>query len=269
MDSSHFIEHHFRRIGGRVAFVERLNPRQRVDGFAIDVHHTRAGECFMIQSGERVQELLVLQALPKEKHLLLFVKVLDYAGKIQRLKFLCGHDERHWFVAGVNREATTVASAKECLKPDLVKDRQTVIDVKNRNSRRNAAFVRQGEWFFVPAPKFDPGVAPILRHEPINRVGGKPHIVEELCRIGGVTVYVSRQHPSGVTEEEYRHLLETEPQAKSWKWQVMRRDMDAYGRGRVTHRDHKTVVLKGWHRILLSEETTMTDGRLAQSLFLD
>jgi hypothetical protein len=31
-------------------------------------------------------------------------------------KFLCGHDERHWFVAEVPR-GTTVREAKEALKP--------------------------------------------------------------------------------------------------------------------------------------------------------
>ena len=38
-------------------------------------------------------------------------------------KFLCGHDERHWFVAGVPERApvSNVVTAMEALKPDVVR----------------------------------------------------------------------------------------------------------------------------------------------------
>jgi hypothetical protein len=31
-------------------------------------------------------------------------------------------------------------------------------------------------------------------------------------------------------------------------------DAEVYARGRVSHRDHKTVVLAGWHRVLMNTE---------------
>jgi hypothetical protein len=35
----------------------------------------------------------------------------------------------------------------------------------------------------------------------------------------------------------------------------MRRNMDVFGRGKVTHPDHKTIVLSGWHRIFPNRES--------------
>jgi hypothetical protein len=34
----------------------------------------------------------------------------------------------------------------------------------------------------------------------------------------------------------------------------MTRDARVYAKGRITHRDHKTVILKGWHRVYLNNE---------------
>ncbi len=69
-------------------------------------------------------------------------------------KFLCGHDERHWFVAGIPEPAPvgTVRQAKEALKPAEVLSAQSRkgLRAKARNRRKNAVFVRQGEWFFLP-----------------------------------------------------------------------------------------------------------------------
>ena len=94
-------------------------------------------------------------------------------------KFLCGHDERHWFVAAVPEAAavSTVATAMEALKPFDVRRLQDRLAVKprKRNRRRNEAFVRQGEWFFVPvASSFQPKKSLILTNEPLRRGAGKP-----------------------------------------------------------------------------------------------
>jgi peptide chain release factor len=40
------------------------------------------------------------------------------------------------------------------------------------------------------------------------------------------------------------------PKARAWGWRLMRRNMSVFGRGRVSHRDHKTIVLRGWHSII-------------------
>jgi len=68
-------------------------------------------------------------------------------------------------------------------------------------------------------------------------------------------------------EEKYKKLLEGRPEAKSWGWNRMKRNMIVYGRGRVKHRDHKTVILEGWHRILPNRES---DAPFIETLaFLD
>ena len=74
------------------------------------------------------------------------------------------------------------------------------LDVRTRNRRKNPAFRRQGEWFFLPEPDFVAPEALVLHNEPLRRGnGGKPHWAEECCRSGGETVYVCRRHPNGVS----------------------------------------------------------------------
>ncbi len=86
-----------------------------------------------------------------DRHLLRLVR----DGK-DKSKFLCGHDERHWFVAGIPESAPvgTVRQAKEALKPAEALSAQAGkrLRAKARKRRKNAAFVRQGEWFFLPCP---------------------------------------------------------------------------------------------------------------------
>ena len=69
-----------------------------------------------------------------------------------------------------------------------------------------------------------------------------------------MTVYVSRQHPTGLLEKDYKALLEKTPQAVGWGWQIMQRDAEVYARGHVRHKDHKTIYLDGWHRVLMNTE---------------
>jgi hypothetical protein len=95
-------------------------------------------------------------------------------------KFLCGHDERHWFVCAVpGNSVTNVVNAMEALQPAEVRGAvsQKVKRSKNRLRRRNEAFVRQGEWFFIPTPELvvNPNVscfATMQRQEPS---GARPH----------------------------------------------------------------------------------------------
>src|SRR5258708_23727824 len=96
-------------------------------------------------------EVAVLDVQPADRHLLLLVR----EGK-ERSKFLCGHDERHWFVAGIPEKASvgTVRQAKEALKPTEVQTAQARkgLRAKVRNRRKNAAFIRPGQRFFLPEP---------------------------------------------------------------------------------------------------------------------
>jgi hypothetical protein len=218
------------------------------------VQTDRKGEFFEIALvPEAEAEVDVLDVQPTDRHLLLLVR--ESEGKS---KYLCGHDERHWFVAALpdNAPVGTVRQAKEALKPTEVHAAQARKRVKgkDRSRRKNAAYIRQGEWFFVPA---DIHVATELvrRNEPLTRGnGGKPHWAEFCCRLGGETVYVNSRRPDGITIEQYRQLLAANPKAKEWGWRVMQRNAGVYVRGRIRHPDHKTITLHGWHRVLMNTE---------------
>jgi hypothetical protein len=246
----------FARIGARLKVTARPARRSRTTDFiSLDVQADRKGEYFeIVRPPESEAEVDVLDVQPADRHLLLLVR----EGK-EKSKFLCGHDERHWFVAGIPESTPvgTVRQAKEALKPAEVRLAQALkgLRAEARARRKNAAYVRQGEWFFLPAPGFAPDERLVLRHEPLRRAdGGKPHWAEFCYRTGGETVYVCRRHPNGVTEAEHRRILARSPSAKSWGWTTMRRNPGVYVRGRIRHADHKTVVLHGWHRVLMNTE---------------
>jgi hypothetical protein len=196
----------------------------------------------------------VLDVRPADRHLLLMVRE---AG--EKHKYLCGHDERHWFVAAVPESAPvgTVCQAKEALKPAEVRSAQASkrLGAEAGNRRKNAAYRRQGEWFFLPVPGFAVDEALVLRNEPLRRGnGGKPHWVESCYRTGGETVYVCSRHPNGVTPSQHEKILAGNPKARGWNWQAMRRNPGVYVRGSIRHADHKTIVLHGWHRVLMNTE---------------
>ena len=143
----------------------------------------------------------------------------------------------------------------DALKPAQIIGVQKHLKAKNRNKRKNAAFLRQGEWFFIPAPDIVTDPMLIIKNEPIRRGNGSPHMVEEIYRSGGETVYVCSKHPNGIDASKYQKLIKRQPKARAWGWRLMRRNMAVYGRGCVSHRDHKTIVLKGWHSIVPNRES--------------
>jgi hypothetical protein len=216
----------------------------------VDVGRDKRGEFFHIGVDASV-DLHVMNLEKALKHLLLFA--VDGEGR--KYRYLCGHDERHWFAAAIAEGVSTVEGAIESLKPDMVAEAQAGLKRKDRIRRKNAATLRQGEWFFIPVPdlKVDPGC--ILRDEPIRRGNGSPHIVQELFRHGGETVFRCGEYPDGVPEDEYERLIAEEPKRRFWGWTSMVRNMEVYGRGRITHRDHATITLNGWHRILANTES--------------
>jgi hypothetical protein len=244
MDSS------FNKIGAGVSLLPMTDfwsaNRGNLAGFRITVERGR----FLINKPAGV-ELQVLDCKPKDRHLLLMAR----GGAIKQ-KFLCGHDERDWFVASVAPRTTNVAAAKDSLRPAAVTDalRQHGVRNSKRHRRHNAGFIRQGEWFFTKAADLNVNPHLILRDEKLVRPGGgKPHIVQELYRQGGTSVMVHRQHaPGGMNLETYAKLA-TDIRSGSG-WSAMRRDPEAYARGTVRHADHETIHLSGWHRIHLNAE---------------
>ena len=256
------LESRFARMGARLKVQERVPSRFlstfRSVGdvnFSVDVQRDGKGEFFEIRTRPGVDlKIDVVDVQPAERHLLLLVKEADI-----KQKFLCGHDERHWFVAAVpeRSSASNVKTAMEALKPAEVQKLQARKKVKteDRKRRKNEAYVRQGEWFFVPAPNLKVDERLTLHNEPLTRGNGsKPHIAEFCYRIRGETVYVCNRYRSGLTEANYRKVIESNKAAKTWKWQVIRRNPQVYVKGRIHHSDHKTIVLHGWHRVLMNTE---------------
>lgn len=252
----------FDRIGAR-ANVAVLGPR--LNWYdprpGIDIGSDRAGEFFDIRLGD--QELVdyqVVDVQPNMRHLLLLAR---RPGGLKE-KYLCGHDERHWFVCAVPERPgiSGVVAAMHALQPVEVRSRaERLRRPKLRLRRHNEAFIRQGEWFFVPVPDLVVNEGLIYRHEPIVRGrGGKPHWCEFIYRLGGQSVMVCNQHPGGMPMEEYALLIQQQPHAARWGWRQMRGNAVVYARGRISHPDHRTVVLPTWHRVLMNTEGQSAAG---------
>jgi hypothetical protein len=205
------LRHAFAEIGARLA-ADTFGTR-----FEIDIVSRNGAESYQMQR-PRFDALRfdVMDVNPHLRHL-----VLDVSGERLPIsgRYLCGHDESHWFVAGLEfgRRTMTVRGAMESLKPELVCRAQRRMGVAHRrHRRRTAVYVRQGEWFFLPRPKMHVADVLIEQGGRLTREGGKPHRVDELYRAPG-------------------------------------RD-ETFVRGRVQHADHETIVLDAWHRVVRNNE---------------
>jgi hypothetical protein len=240
------LEARFARMGARLKVEERASRGRNGNSvnLVVDVQRDRKGEFFEIRLRPAVDvRIEVVDVQPAQRHLLLLAE----EGS-QKLKFVCGHDERQWFVAAVPEQngVASVQTALEALKPAEVEQALSRQKVKteDRRRRKTSAYIRQGEWFFMPAPDAPVEEAFVFRNEPLSRGNGsKPHMVEFCYRYGGETVYVCDRYPRGLVEASYKRLLESRPAAKSWAWQVMKRNPQVYVKGRISHPDHKTIVL--------------------------
>jgi hypothetical protein len=259
------LERHFGQIGAdlKVQLLPTYLGRSRTLNreFDLDVQESGRDELFLLRVREDLQEVLEFSTVnvqPDLRHLLLLVKdPTEPRSDIGKQKFLCGHDERHWFVAHVQNQSRTVAEAMESLKPPVARwaQRQQGVRMKDRNKRHNDGFIRQGEWFFIPRPNFQlPKDSLLLVSEPLQRPGSKAHIVSEVYRIGGEKVYVNNQYPRGLTEAQYVRLIGQKPHLANANWRIMRRNPRVFARGKVRHPDHATITLPFWHEVLMNGE---------------
>jgi len=261
----------FQRIGARVRIVEKP-IRGPIE---VDIGHDHKGEFFdlSVRRDSRV-ELDAIDVRPDLRHLLLMAR--DDEGRAAddnsggKRKFLCGHDERAWFVAAVpeQRAASNVRTAMEALKPRDVIESQArhAVRFDKRNRRHNDGFVRQGEWFFIPMLGVHVSPGDILRNEPLQRTGGKPHRVEFLFRTGGEVVYVDARAKRVLSASQYQRLVRTNPGAARG-WTLQRQNMQVLVKGRVSHPDHKTITLRDWHRVAMNTENQSIAIRYVQ--FID
>jgi hypothetical protein len=234
---------HFAAIGAR-AQIDTM-PRGPV---ALDVRRDARGEVFDIGLPAGTGTA-ILDARRDERHLVMLVG----EGR-DRSRFLCGHDERHWFVAAIPESAgvTTVSQARQALQPAPVRRAAAGLRRGQRHRRRNPGFVRQGEWFFLPVSG---GLRPdvVLHNEPLRRERvSRAHVMEFAHRRGGATVHVSRAHPAGLAQREFEALPEAERRRHFWS--QMRRGPAVFAMGRVRHPDHATIELPGWHQVLMNTE---------------
>jgi hypothetical protein len=258
------LQKHFGRMGARVKLREVAGSGWRRTAAGIDIGTDDKGEFFDLRiNPAQPVDYRVVDLQPRERHLLLLGE--------QKNKFLCGHDERHWFVCAVpGQSVTNVRQAMESLQPAEVRGavNRHVKRAKNRLRRHNEAFVRQGEWFFIPEPRLVVSPLEIRRNEPLSRgVGSKPHMCQFAYRTAGRLVMVCDKHPAGIAMENYARLLQKNPSAKHWNWQQMRRGALLYVRGRVWHPDHQTIVLDCWHRVVMNTEGQAPGSRAV--VFLD
>ena len=232
------------------------------DNVTIDVKKKGKEEVFIIDAFDNKHlDLQILDVRPDVKHLLLMVKDTrpEHLVDNKIAKFLCGHDERHWFVAAIPEvaHAKNVIDAMDALKPEVVSysQRAAKVRTKHKNKRKNKGYIRQGEWFFVPTDDVKLDTLSIHKNEPISRGGGaKPHYCQELCRRGGVTVYIHRSHaPNGFTQSEFDKHIKENPKHRNL-WNKMTRDAEVFVRGYVKHPDHATITLSGWHKVLMNLE---------------
>src|SRR5579864_2147415 len=132
------IDNDFRKIGTRLRIRDRVNMtgrRMRARPFNIDILTNKRGREYFHLERRRPVEIEILDVQPDRRHLLLMVK----SGDLTR-KFLCGHDERHYFAAGVDEHARSVTDAMVKLQPDPVRRAAEALPRDERYSRANGAY---------------------------------------------------------------------------------------------------------------------------------
>jgi len=256
----------FEKIGAKVEIRrERIMQRHRQRGgvdvpYSIDVAGRGRDEHFVLRVEPDAEvEFDALAPDSKTRHLILQARPVT-PGDFKPEKFLMGHDEMHFFAAALpNGSPVNVEQAKKALMTDAVRhhvDRAAKrgdMGKKDEFRRKSRAFVRQGEWFFIPQPNMtvDPGI--ILKNEPLVRVdGGKPHMMEEACRFGGEPRWV---WAGSILEQLAYEKLQAENPKKARAYRQMRLNPRVYCRGKIRHPDHHTLDLgRLWHLVEVNGE---------------
>jgi hypothetical protein len=274
------IANHFAAIGARVE-ITPLRSRDRRIGrqwmtrrmsdtaMLVDVNRDSREECFTVTHHSDADVDIIDVNVPM-RHLLLTTKPKDHPA---RRMFLCGRDESHWFVAAIpdartTSDVRTVTDAMNALKPEAVWEsiRLHNLPESQWNLRHTKAFIRQGEWFFIPRPQQSERGNSLRKREPLSRgVGSQMHWCEEMLRVGGETVWVSERFPNGLNNDQINRLAKE--LRKSLFWRRMRRNGNAFARGWVRHRDHATIHLAGWHEVAMNTESRASAMR--HVVFLD
>jgi len=246
---------HFDAIGARLVIQQETRRVPRVfrnelqfgqRSYDLNISTRGKQEHFVLSVTPETPAMHVLQANKLIRHLLLHVE-----GEKGGERFLCGHDERHWFAAAVEGRVSSITDAKRALLPTAMRGLGLTPDQLAR--RHTDAFRRQGEWFFIPTNRiFVESLTLKIHHgEPLTRGRGKPHIAGELVRFGGqpVILWQGKEYEPEVFEK----MRAVEPN-KYYRAQPMIKDPEVYVRGSIRHPDHATLVLDIWHRVYPNNE---------------
>ena len=84
-------------------------------------------------------------------------------------------------------------------------------------------------------------------------------------RIGGETVYLVEGLT--YTEQELRRKVRRDPSFRFKRRETRVANPEMYVRGHVSHPDHATIKLEGWHRVMINRERPM--GHSSKIVFLD
>jgi len=57
-----------------------------------------------------------------------------------------------------------------------------------------------------------------------------------------------------LTEGQRRRLISRKPELRHLHWVAQRQNPSVFVRGRVRHSDHKTIILNGWHQVMMNTE---------------
>lgn len=272
----------FASIGARVELGELKGNwwSQAEPPLTVDVAPSRRGETFrLLLNPRRAVDLLLGHAEPRRRHLLLLARdrgpAREPLARPVCSRYLCGHDERHWFAAVVPQKApaSTVTQAMAALRPAEVRWSlfQNDVRAQDRDRRRNRGYLRQGEWFFVPQPRFQARDSAVCHDEPLRRGRSKPHLAQELIREGGKTVCVPARPlrvpgwtgpdpNAGLTLSQLNHFQRLAPGFARAKWQLAIYEPTVFVRGRITHPDHRTLVLPFWHQVVPNTESEARAG---------
>jgi hypothetical protein len=288
MDDVSVLEKKFSAMGARVKFSKPNERWNTASPFTIDIQKDSEGEFFDVRVKKEI-EMMIMDLQKQDRHLLLLVKnpngnsnfsQKDDPRRIATSRFLCGHDERHWFTCAVPGGASTVTQAKQNLKPTELQNIEKKEGLKsNRAHKRHRKLEsgrkihRQGEFMFIPEPDFQPpesSLTVIHRREPMSRGRGRSHFAEFLYRSGGTQVYLSsynnKSQTIGLTEKEFKALRREDQRRPGW--QVRQADANVWVKGKITHHEHRTVDLGSiWHRVTMNTENLAPGAR--QVAFLD
>jgi len=258
----------FIEIGARVKIFPAMDYGYRKDpDLAIDIRRDKEGEYFKITARKSL-ELNAIDVQKKDRHLLLHAKL---AGN-PRAKFLCGHDERHWFSCAVPESAgvSTVFQAKQALKPQELQRLESIEGISKKVIHKHSKKLdsgrkvpRQGEFFFIQDSSFEPPKnAIVYKREPMRGGGLNIHTAEFLYRTGGIPVMVKGR--SIISPGEFEKL----DISKKHGYMPMMQNPTVYVKGNITHPQHSTVRLGSmWHKVLLNTENMSFAKRSV--MFLD